>query len=328
MTKTMRQTVKTTFRLSAELINALQCPCCHSALLHDGNELVCSNTTCAERYPIVDGVPVLINEANSTLSLDTYRQGQGDTIYFGRGALKHQIAARLPEIGRNWKAAENYRKFITLLQAKTARPTILIIGAGVIGKGFDAVAAAAVDFVYSDIAITPLVQIVVDAHDIPFEDNTFDAVIAQAVLEHVADPAQCVAEIHRVLRPDGMIYAEIPFMQQVHGGGVDFTRFTHLGIRRLFRNFAEVDSGACCGPGMALAWSIQYFWLSFTVNSLIRSIIRGIATVTLFPLKYIDPWLIDRPGGLDAASALYFMGQKAEAPKSDKEILAGYRGAI
>lgn len=325
----MEQKVETDLRLSAALVAALQCPCCSSALQRNGNELVCGNTDCAERYPIVDGVPVLINEDNSTLALETYRQGRGDTIYFGRGSLKHRIANRLPEIGRNWKAAKNYGKFVDLLTTRPIRPTILIIGAGVIGKGFDAVADhTAVDFVYSDIAITPLVQVVVDAHDIPFEDNTFDGVIAQAVLEHVADPARCVAEIHRVLRPDGMVYAEIPFMQQVHGGGVDFTRFTHLGIRRLFRNFAEVDSGACCGPGMALAWSIQYFWLSFTVNPLIRSIIRGIATVTLFPLKYIDPWLIDRPGGLDAASALYFTGQKAEAPKSDKEILAGYRGAL
>ncbi len=84
-------------------------------------------------------------------------------------------------------------------------------------------------------------------------DESFDGVICQAVLEHVLDPYRCVEEIHRVLRPNGLVYAETPFMQQVHGGTHDFTRFTHLGHRRLFRKFAEVDSGVVCGPGMALA---------------------------------------------------------------------------
>lgn len=315
-------------KLQAGLEQALQCPCCCSGLDQTENELVCENADCLRRYPVVDGVPVLINEENSTLSLDTYRQGQGTSVYFRNDSLKHRIAARLPEIGRNWKSEEKYRELIELLKARKERPTVLIIGAGVIGKGFETIADADVDFVFSDIAITPLVQIVVDANDIPFEENTFDAVIAQAVLEHVTDPARCVSEIHRVLRPEGLVFAEIPFMQQTHGGGIDFTRFTHVGIRRLFRHFKEVDSGACCGPGMALAWSILYFWLSFTTNRVLRGMIKVVGAFTLFPLKYFDRWLIKRPGGLDGASAMYFLGKKAESPRSDKEILAGYRGAL
>ena len=59
------------------------------------------------------------------------------------------------------------------------------------------------------------------------------------------------------------MYAETPFMQQVCVARFDFTRFTHLGHRRLFRWFDEVRSGPVCGPGMALAWSYQYFLLSF-----------------------------------------------------------------
>ena len=315
-------------KLQAGLERALQCPFCGAGVKRAEDEIVCGNADCQRRYPIVDGVPVLINEDNSTLSLDTYRQGQGSKIYFRRDSLKHRIAAWLPKIGRNWKAGEKYPELIRLLKNGKDRPTILIIGAGVIGGGFDTIADADVDFVFSDIAITPLIQIVVDANDIPFEENTFDAVIAQAVLEHVTDPVQCVSEIHRVLRPEGLVFAEIPFMQQTHGGGIDFSRFTHVGIRRLFRHFSEVDSGACCGPGMALAWAIQYFWLSFTTKGVLRGMIKGVASFTLFPLKYFDGWLINRPGGLDAASAMYFLGRKAKSPRSDKEILAGYRGAL
>ena len=36
--------------------------------------------------------------------------------------------------------------------------------------------------------------------------------LVQAGLEHVRDPWQVVAEIHRVLKDDGLVYAETPFM--------------------------------------------------------------------------------------------------------------------
>jgi len=58
----------------------------------------------------------------------------------------------------------------------------------------------------------------------------FDAVWIQAVLEHVLDPVRVVAEIHRVLRPGGLVYSEIPFMQEVHEGAYDFTRFRLSGM--------------------------------------------------------------------------------------------------
>jgi SAM-dependent methyltransferase len=271
-------------------------------------------------------VPVLIDEANSTLSFDLYRSGI--PVYFRQGQAKHRIAARLPTLGRNLKARANYKQMARLLSATNPRPRVLVVGGGVLGQGMEGIITTDVHLVSTDIALTPLTQSIVDAHEIPFEDECFDGVIAQAVLEHVADPVHCVAEIHRVLRPGGLVYAEIPFMQQVHGGAVDFTRFTHLGVRRLFRSFAEVASGACCGPSMALAWSLQYFLLSFTTDKRLRVLLKGLSRLLFFPLKYADYWLIDKPGALDAASAYYFMGRKCEQVLHDREILGQYRGVM
>jgi len=81
-------------------------------------------------------------------------------------------------------------------------------------------------------------------HTIFFDASSFDGVIIQAVLEHVVEPNHCVEEIHRVLKENGLVYSETPFMQQVHLGRYDFTRFTHLGHRRLFRKFKEICGGA------------------------------------------------------------------------------------
>lgn len=43
-----------------------------------------------------------------------------------------------------------------------------------------------------------------------FDDNTFDRVIAKAVLEHVADPLEAARECRRVLKPDGWFTVIVP----------------------------------------------------------------------------------------------------------------------
>ncbi len=47
----------------------------------------------------------------------------------------------------------------------------------------------------------------IDAQSIPFEDETFDAVIANFVLYHLPDRPKAIAEIKRVLKPGGRIIA-------------------------------------------------------------------------------------------------------------------------
>src|SRR5215207_9491414 len=47
----------------------------------------------------------------------------------------------------------------------------------------------------------------IDAQSIPFEDETFDAVIANFMLYHIPDRPQAIAEIKRVLKPGGYLFA-------------------------------------------------------------------------------------------------------------------------
>ena len=49
-----------------------------------------------------------------------------------------------------------------------------------------------------------------DCHDIPFEDNSFDALMANHLLEHVADDRRVMSEFVRVLKPGGWAVLQVP----------------------------------------------------------------------------------------------------------------------
>jgi len=318
-------------RLSAPVQQLLRCPACKSSLelVDQERQLRCLNAACGVSIPIVNGIPCLINENASVFSVDDFVQ-QKDTFFKlqEETGMKKHLRRLIPNISINLKARQNYRKFAGLLLEKTRSPRVLVLGGSILGEGMEAILSfPSMEIVESDVSFGPRTTLILDAHDIPFKDESFDGVIVQAVLEHVVDPNRCVEEVFRVLKKEGLVYAETPFIQQVHGRQYDFTRFTHLGHRRLFRKFKEIESGAVGGPGMALAWSYQYFLLSFTQSKLLRKITMGFAQLTSFFLKYFDYYLINKPGALDAASGYYFMGQKSNVVLSDKELIKLYKGA-
>lgn len=318
-----------TLRLSDDASRLIRCPRCGSTVTIDESGGRCTSPGCSLSFPIVDGVPVMIDEAKSLFSFGDFTAKRETTFRSSDRMLKETFGRFMPRIGMNMVSVRNYRRFAELLLVRSERPRVLVIGGGIVGKGMDAFTRESrIELVETDVALAPRTAMIADAHDLPFASESFDGVIAQAVLEHVLDPARCVAEMHRVLKPGGLVYAETPFMQQVHMGPFDFTRFTHLGHRRLFRHYAEIESGVACGPGMALAWAWQYFLLSFARRPLTRALLRGVAAVTAFWLKYFDYLLLARPGAIDAASGVYFIGSKSDTALPDRTLVTEYRGAM
>jgi len=315
-------------RLSQGVQDLLRCPVCRARMKQTEQQFECANSACASRFPVVDGIPVLINEQSSLFSIDDFVSHR--RTFFanvGEAPRKRIVPSLKLTIGKNIKGKSNFDRMADVLFAQSTSPRVLVLGGSVLGQGMEPLAGnGAVELVETDVAFGARTMLICDAHDIPFENGTFDGVVAQAVLEHVVDPYRCCEEIHRVLRDRGVVYAETPFMQQVHSR-YDFTRFTRLGHRRLFRRFEEIDSGAVGGPGMALAWSYKYFLMSGTESRPLKRLIRAFAGLTSFYLKYFDYYLIDKPSALDAASGYYFMGRKAERVLSDRELMKLYKGS-
>jgi SAM-dependent methyltransferase len=58
---------------------------------------------------------------------------------------------------------------------------------------------------------SPLAKVKMDIHQIPFEENRFDVVLCNHVLEHVKDDIKAMQEIYRVLKPGGFAIIQVPF---------------------------------------------------------------------------------------------------------------------
>jgi Methyltransferase domain len=90
---------------------------------------------------------------------------------------------------------------------------------------------------YNQIDVVSLTQ------RLPYRDNSFDAVISQAVFEHIPRPWEVAFELRRVLKPGGQIHIDTAFMQPFHSDPNHFFNMTIPGIREIFRSFREVRVG-------------------------------------------------------------------------------------
>lgn len=305
----------------------LRCPACGGALSRDADSYACAG--CGAAYPIVRGVPVLIDEARSAFRIAECAalvEVGGDRKTWKR-RLRERVQARLPVSGVNLAARENLTALARMLRAEAGVSRVLVLGGAQLGAGCDVLAGdPAFTMMECDVLFGPRTSLICDAHQIPFASETFDAVIAQGLFEYLRDPFRVAEEMHRVLRPRGLVYAESPFLQHVHGGGQDFFRYTPAGHRLVFRRFEEVKSGVTAGPGTVLAWSCRYFLRSFADRPATRFLADIAASLTTSWLRRFDRMLVRRTGALNAASGVYFLGRKSDVTLSDRELLRLYRG--
>jgi SAM-dependent methyltransferase len=305
--------------------NIVVCPACRGDLHWGGGRARCENAAnagCPE-YRIVANRPVLADEAAEPMSFNI------EDAQHNKSRMKSFALRMLPSLDLNVVPTSAKTRLRHEIFALSDRPVVLNIG----GKHptsitEDLCSDANVDAIECDVAYRPRTRLFANPAKLPFRDASVDAVLLDGLLEHLPDPQAVADEAWRVLKPNGVIYSDTPFMLQVHGGAFDYMRFSHQAHRWLFRNFSELDSGVSSGPSVALAYAIQYFLLSFVYGQRIRYIVKTISRLFLFWIKYFDLVISKNPASRDAAFGLYFLGQKSNEKLGINELVRRYDGAV
>lgn len=73
---------------------------------------------------------------------------------------------------------------------------------------------------------SPLAKVKMDIHEMPFQDNSFDVVLCNHVLEHVESDITALKEIQRVLRPGGYAILQVPFFSPIPEVTIEDTSVT------------------------------------------------------------------------------------------------------
>lgn len=303
----------------------LRCVECGSKpLLRVDNSIYCNNPKCirsTNSFKILYEKPILVDFKQSVLDEEIFVSIQGSS------AVKRTSIGLMTKIRslfrKKNKITINNISFLENEIKNITKPRILIIGGGEIGSGMEPLYERYKDSIISfDIYSSPHINFIADAHNIPIVSEYFDIVIIQAVLEHVIDPKNVVSEIWRVLKFDGIVYAETPFIQHVHEGRFDFTRFTESGHRYLFRRFSVISSGYNLGVATSLLWSLDFFFTGLFRSRLVGRSIR----ILFFWISYLDQ-LIPESYNIDGACGVYFTGRKKQENINQKDILIHYKGS-
>lgn len=151
-------------------------------------------------------------------------------------------------------SSNNYDPIANSLIEKYSHGLILDAGAGFRGNYLKNV----INFEIVPYASTDVVGV---GEELPFKDNSFDAVFTLAVLEHVRDPFRCAQEIRRVLKPGGELYAVVPFLQPYHGYPSHYYNMTHQGLANLFSGMKIVQQ-EIIASGLPI-WTLTWFLKSY-----------------------------------------------------------------
>jgi len=314
---------------SDALLSITACPRCRSRVIPCADTdrkraYRCSNAGCElaeDGFPLLHEQPVLIDFSASIIDRAGILRRDGGSVQ-PRDVNGTWLRTHVHRLlcGDNHNARRVAADLTRGLKKRRGKPRVLIIGGGTIGAGSSELCLDRdIDVISLDVFASPNTTFVADGHRLPLVDGSVDAVWVQAVLEHVLDPSAVVAEIHRVLKPDGIVFADTPFMQQVHEGIYDFTRFTLHGHRWLFRRFEVIDAGVTRGAGTGLVWSIRYFIRALTRKSSISTVL----TLPFFWLRYADR-LLDNGLSADGASGVFFLGRRSPKSIAPRDMIGFY----
>lgn len=165
-----------------------------------------------------------------------------------------------------------------------------------------------------DIVFNPAIHCCGRAETLPFTDKSFSLIISQEVLEHVQHPIMALDEMFRVLKNNGTLYLQVPFIIGYHPGPTDFWRFTKEGIKEIVEQsgFVCEEIGISVGGGTGFyRIVVEFIAVLFSqVSEKLYLPCKGIAALLLFPFKWVDPLLLKGKQSDRIAGGYYVVAKK------------------
>lgn len=204
-------------RFNSLIHELIHCPKCHYPTLTSIDRAL-SCKQCGAIYPIIHHVPVFIADPeNVTIISDTH------------------ISNPVPDEMLDWlRKVDGYSLNIGAGATQLKIPTCIEL----------------------EYAIFKTTDVVADSHHLPFKDNSFEAIIALNVFEHLSDPVQASKEIFRVLKPGGRLVIRTAFMQPLHEEPYHYYNATKYGVIQWFSNFQIMSCHISdnFSPACTIAW--------------------------------------------------------------------------
>lgn len=245
-------------------------------LFEDGNKL-----------PIHNGVPILfgVNSIFNTEDILNSKVTTQDSSYLRTSSVKNYVRRKLlPSLCKDFNIEKRYNN---LLEFCPKNGKLLIIGAG------EKVAYYKNKFkncevITSDVHNQFKPDFVFDGHFIPFENDTFDVVLAAQVIEHAIKPWKFCEELQRVTKLGGVLQIEAPHNFPYHAEPYDFYRFTFTGMRALFSNCEVLKSEITEGNASVVAITISNYFVNLSSKRILRSTFLFTTRILFGWLKYLD----------------------------------------
>jgi uncharacterized protein YbaR (Trm112 family)/SAM-dependent methyltransferase len=190
------------------LYDLLACPTCKVAVERADDALTCP--ACARRYPVIDGVPVMMPDGG----VPTIEHEQDLGTYGTYFPWIHRL----------------------VMQSLLDDQVVVEIGSGNL----------AIDdpcLIRMDVRLTPQVDLVADAHALPFLPGTVDFIFSLAVVEHLRDPFGAAREIYDALKDGGYAYHECNFVFAYHGYPHHYFNASVQGMEQVFGDYRPLRQG-------------------------------------------------------------------------------------
>lgn len=299
-----------------KLQKLLCCPKCKSPTLkREHQKINCEE--CGESYSLLFDTPVLIRSDSPVL--DWYKPKKDSTPSTRRGFRDSLLTLyrRLKPEARVW-SVKSQKAMQALLEEKNPDfddNAVVLIGAG-FESVFRRITKPYQDIIRLGLVTRGEVELFSDICELPLVGDGLDLVLSSSVLEHVYDPEQAVAEMFRVLKPGGYVYAEIPFMRAYHMIPIDYQRYTISGIEKLFERhgFTLISKGICSGPfTAAILFFINLSSSLLSFSRYLEMTVSLVLSVILHPVKYLDRCFEDSKWAEVSACNFYYIGKKGAA---------------